>query len=443
MAKNIKLDRANVYIDLIKRPNPNAIPDAIWNYLNEYKHNVERTPQPQEDRREAGSGLRYARETLKKQTPIYRYYIVIILNDKKYKKFQLEHQINFLEGRDTWREVIPKLIDETIRQFRRQIKREPIREDLLIDTVVKFLGNKKGGRVFAEPQQVLKAYVDKNIKGLYQEKRPEVINRYVGIELEFCAPITESNLALLLFKAGIHKFAQLKQDGSLRPKKGETAFELALLLRESTFKKDLRKVCNLLESVKAMAVDRRCGLHVHLDMRRRNKDLVYNNLVACQDFLLKLVDPSRIDNEFCRIVNSRKMPIEVTGQRTERYKTINAIAYYKYKTLEVRMHEGSVNFKQISNWVDILIKIANHKTKLKDNINSLTVFQKRFKLDKKLNDYAVERSCTLRLNNPQRQQSQLARTIEETLGVRITVPNTEPEPNVEFYEESVETAPNF
>ncbi len=397
--KILKLKRAIVTIELIKKARQDGNIDRIWQYINELNNNEAHIKNGEPNNQDRGRYLRHARHELMKFNPTSRYRIRVHLTHPRYRKFDMIHDIHFKDNVDTWREIIPKYINATIKQFRGYQKQSIERHDTLLDTEVVFQGERRQGRVFAKPEQVLKAYIDKNIKGLYQEKKPELINRHVGIELEFCAPISEAKLALMLFKSGMHKYVQLKEDRSLRPKTGETAFELAILLKESTFKPVLKNICDLLASVGAIATDRRCGLHVHLDMRRRNKDLVYNNLVACQDFLLKLVDPSRIDNEFCKIVKSRKMPIEVTGHRSERYKTINAIAYYKYKTLEVRMHEGSVDFKQISNWVSILIKIANHRIKLKDDINSLTTFQKRFKLDKKLNDYAAERSCILQLNN--------------------------------------------
>jgi hypothetical protein len=269
-----------------------------------------------------------------------------------------------------------------------------------------FDGKKKNGRVFKESGEVLRMYVEKNLKSLYDDKIPVEPKKYIGIELEFCAPIKQNEFAIKLFHKGIHKYAQLKKDGSLRPKEeeGENGYELAILLEETNYKKRLKEIINTLKEVGAVAQDRRAGLHVHIDMRKRKRDLVYSNLVACQHALLSIVDPKRHDNEFCRTVRSRKFPTEFTGERTERYKTINAAAFYKYKTLEVRMHEGSVDYVQITNWVDLLIKIANYNKKLKSSVYKISSLKKRIALNKKLHDYIQDRSCYWQVRGERRNE---------------------------------------
>lgn len=253
--------------------------------------------------------------------------------------------------------------------------------------------------VFVKPGEVLRIHVAKNLRALYDDKRPVEPRKYIGIELEFCAPIKENEFAIRLFRSGIHKFAQLKKDGSLRPLDGETGYELAILLEESNYKKRLKQITVLLASVGAVANNRRAGLHVHLDMRKRNKDIVYHNLVACQYALLSVVDPKRYNNEFCQVVRSRKFPTEFTGERQERYKTINAAAFYKYKTLEVRMHEGSVDYAQIMNWVDLLVRVANYSKKMSSGATKVTQLGKLIKLNPKTTKYLQERSCYWQIND--------------------------------------------
>lgn len=355
-------------------------------------------------RKMQGREIRRLREI--RQSPIVHVLKVTIqLKHPKYQGFKTVHYADWIPGEEPKRDLIKRLIQQTIRQARTKLKAKPISKELHWDVDTKFLGKKNNGRVFAEDGQILQMHVKKNINALYKEKKPELINRYVGIELEFCAPIKEINFAIELFKSGIHKFAQLKHDGSLRPQMGETGYELAILLKETELKSGMKRVCDLLKKVNAQAVDRRCGLHVHIDMRKRNKDVVYSNFVSCQNVLLKLVHPDRRNNEFCQSVTSKKFPIEFTGDRHERYKTVNAAAYYKYRTLEIRMHEGSIDYNQIVNWVGILIRIANGKKKIKDNVISLTTLKKRFNLNKRLHEYAVERSCYFQVNNPPPRQA--------------------------------------
>ena len=323
------------------------------------------------------------------------------------KKYKVRKQIemNFLCGspRSEYAKFLKDAENRALTHYRNDLKQKISPKVVNFGKKWAFLrhGNKEKGYVFTEEGSILKAHVQKNMKMLSDNKYPVAQRRYVGIELEFCAPIREEQLAVKLFRNGIHKFAQLKNDGSLRPHEGETSFEIALLLEETTYKRDLKKVTSLLNEVKAVAKDRRCGLHVHIDMRRRNKDLVYNNLVACQYALLSVVDPNRYNNEFCRVVTGRKFPTEFTGDRAERYKTINAAAYYKYKTLEIRMHEGSVSFHEISHWVDLLLKVANYSKYLKNDVTKLPTLKTRLKLKKNLYEYALERSCSWQIqNNP-------------------------------------------
>jgi hypothetical protein len=320
------------------------------------------------------------------------------LTDPMYKGYAIDFETEVGENfrlRDWMREKVP----QTIRNYRMMNGPDTPSLQFVGDARYFFHGSRKIGRVFSTPGQIFKVHIKKNMAELFSPKKPADDVKYLGIELEFCAKITENELTVKLFRAGLQKIAQLKTDGSLRPQEGETGYELALLLKESSFKKDLKRVIGLLTSIGAVAVDRRAGLHVHLDMRKRNKDTVFSNLVSCQHILHKIVDPSRKGNEFCRMVRSKKFPKRFNGSRQERYKTINAAAYYKYQTIEVRMHEGSVDYAQIAGWTELLIKIANCRTKLTKTISSLTMLKNLLKLNEKVYSYAVDRSCYWQVNN--------------------------------------------
>lgn len=335
------------------------------------------------------------RKALVKPRPQTYVWVVFL---KQYNQ-ECQVEIEFDSAVDTRKLFIKKTIDEAKHQIRGRFKLGPFTRGWGKRYMSPSFGSKDKGHVFAEAGAILKAHVQKNMKLLLDCKVPALPRRYIGIELEFCAPIKEELFALKLFQKGIHKYAQLKQDGSLRPKDNELGFELAILLEESNYKKGLKQITDVLAAVKATAKDRRCGLHVHMDMRRRDKNLVYNNMVACQYALLSIVDPSRYNNEFCRVVKGRKFPTEFTGERQERYKTINAAAYYKYRTLEIRMHEGSVDYNEISNWVDLLVKLTNHTKHLKTDVTKLPLLNSRLKLKKTLYNYALERSCSFQVQN--------------------------------------------
>lgn len=344
------------------------------------------------------------RKRLRMSRPQRFKFKVFVKQYKQETNVEWDYEPNYQDDKKTpYQHMIRGVIDQAIGNIRRYHKPDANLGKFAGVTIPCF-GEHKKGRVFAQSGEVLKIYIKRNVQTLYEEKKPILLKKYIGIELEFCAPIKKDELSLKLFRSGIHKYAQLKSDGSLRPHPKEEGFELAILLEEANYKKDLQKITNLLSQIGAKASERRCGFHVHLDMRRRNKELVYSNLVACQYALLSIVDPSRYNNEFCKVVDTRKWPTEFTGDREERYKTINAAAYYKYKTLEVRMHEGSVDYNQITNWVDLLLKITNYSKKLKSDISKLTILQKRIKMKKKLFDYALDRSCRFQVENSEETQ---------------------------------------
>jgi len=230
-----------------------------------------------------------------------------------------------------------------------------------------------------------------NINDLFLDKKPKSMRKHVGVEIEFCAPITSRVLGNKLYKAGVLKYCTWKLDRSLRPDVGEIGHELCILATEGRILGILKKVCGVLEKAGAVAEKRRCGLHVHLDMRNRDKEKVYNNLLSCQKLLLDMTAPNRRDTEFCKKVTSRQFPRGFYGNRTERYKTINAASYYIRKTIEVRLHEGTVDVNQIVNWTRMLIKIANHKGNVKNSIPRVNKLVDTFGLSKSDDTYIRDR----------------------------------------------------
>lgn len=418
------IDNKRAYVELVKVKKVDILTDLrIAKDIKKYKNAVQlaRSANNQELYDVYRAEIKRLRQILR--SPRGQTYVF----DVTLKKYKTKHQIMMTHVKGTRKEYIDfinEVISQAIRVARQKMKLLP--NQVKLGTIIASCYiSKTHGKVYAEEGLILKAHVKKNMHALLDCKTPKTQKRYIGIELEFCAPIKEENFAVKLFQRGIHKYAQLKQDGSLRPKEKEYGFELAILLEESNYKKGLKKITDLLKSVNASAKDRRCGLHVHLDMRKRDKDLTYNNLVACQYALLSIVDPSRYNNEFCKLVKDRKFPTEFTGERQERYKTINAAAYYKYRTLEVRMHEGSIDFNEITNWVDLLIKLANYPKRLKNDITRLPVLNSKFKLQKKLYNYALERSCAWQIENVDNMR-QMRHDIAELNRNRVRPPDNVP-----------------
>lgn len=105
-----------------------------------------------------------------------------------------------------------------------------------------------------------------------------------------------------------------------------------------------------------------CGLHIHLDMTKEKTESLKSTAIAylmTRDFWLQYVTGDRHHNHYCGSNNcTSDAIIEVTNftrfsRSQSRYEWVNFAAYDKYKTFEIRVHQGSIDAKQICNWIRI------------------------------------------------------------------------------------------
>lgn len=216
--------------------------------------------------------------------------------------------------------------------------------------------------VYEIPGSVLYQYKARSKRGVFKEKRPETYTRHVGIELEFAARSTREELSLALYEAGLLKQVTLKDDGSVRiSKTGDKTHELCILAPADTVHETIKQACATLRSAGGY-VNRSCGMHVHLDMRRKRPEVCFQRLLASLNILYMLVPEERRYNRFCR----RNVPSQAwpgrgrpTDSSDNRYLAINPYAYGRHKTIEVRLHGGTLNPLKINHWIDLLTTIVN------------------------------------------------------------------------------------
>lgn len=250
----------------------------------------------------------------------------------------------------------------------------------------------------------LKFLKDMEKKIVFTPKKPKDSSNYVGVELEFLCEADKDKLGLLLFDAGLGKQVTLTEDGSLRccpdddrhsthceKHKGLFEHELCILLKEDNYKETMKKVCEVLAKVKAI-VNKSCGMHVHLDMRNRNAEMAYQNLVSAQGILFKMNPKSRTQT-YAKKVTSRNFEEvkNVPSGGTHRYVGINATAINKHTTLEVRIHSGTIDYTKITNWIGILLQVTNHTERIINNYISIKTFCKDFNISDELQSYMEER----------------------------------------------------
>ena len=139
--------------------------------------------------------------------------------------------------------------------------------------------------------------------------------------------------------------------------------EFKVLTKNKDLFKNLRLINKLFKKLRPR-INSTCGLHIHLDARYYNvKDIVLN-LLDKQKEIHSKVDIKRIKNKYCKPTTVTAALRSLKGSnRYSRYKDINTMSYKKYGTIEVRIHEGTIDTAKIYGWVKYLNSIAYKKRK--------------------------------------------------------------------------------
>jgi hypothetical protein len=190
--------------------------------------------------------------------------------------------------------------------------------------------------------------------------------RRFGVEIEFFG-ISRDRARQAISAAGIdlssgygHNSSawNLKSDGSV------TGSGLELVSPPLSGEAGLEQVKTVLRALRQAGarVDRTCGLHVHHEVR----DLGAIGVVRFarswsnnQELIDWLVAPSRRDNQgYCRRLDSsdlRSMAGVSAGDRSvpcrDRYRVVNVSSYSRYGTVEVRQHQGTLEFRKVEAWI--------------------------------------------------------------------------------------------
>lgn len=265
--------------------------------------------------------------------------------------------------------------EEQIEQFlRREIRKSRAEARKIIPTEKVIVGGikyEKVGGVLKTPGEFAKISKDFSIKVINEKKVPVTDNdNYVGIEIECYGKKTIEQMKESFIKAGLKKFVNVTTDGSIIPTSGNTAMEIRVCLAEKDLDSVLPRIFKVIEDEK-MLVNDSCGTHVHLDMRNRNAELAYSNLFKLQELMLKTQPEARRTNRYCRKNTKKEVKIEDFGQM-ERYSVINTQSYSKHKTLEIRLHAGTVKLEDMQAWTKLLIAIVSKTDKLKSTVDTVS-----------------------------------------------------------------------
>ena len=222
---------------------------------------------------------------------------------------------------------------------------------------------------------------------IFKPKRPTTRDNYIGIEIEcLMTPGDRQMFINYINSYSLQWNVQLSDDGSIKDLKWKPIIEtrngmfgpykkitnehlqdmgceIKILATEREAPNYINDVCDLLKQCNAY-INRTCGLHVHIDMRNRDKDTVFKNLLSNQDTMFNMIPKARRKSKYCK-------PIKRSNENGDRYKSINVKAYNEHRTIEVRLHEGTIDPIEIRKWCGFLLAACNNNfnAKVEEYIN--------------------------------------------------------------------------
>jgi hypothetical protein len=230
----------------------------------------------------------------------------------------------------------------------------------------------------------------------YETPKPpkgEGLGQYIGVEIEF---ITDNaSFEEIEDELRFHglKDICLGEDSSVSSDPyGDNCdgLELCVLTKIDDLE-PIKKTLAAIQNVDGY-INSTCGLHVHLDMRhvsRKKAKAIAKRMANALPLLRSIVAPYRNKSRFCKDDLSR------SGVR---YAAINTESLSKHGTIEVRLHQGTLDFNKISNWIRLLYKLSRAvkvpKTRslktlakaIKLNASMISYYNRRIKLMGMLNN---------------------------------------------------------
>lgn len=225
----------------------------------------------------------------------------------------------------------------------------------------------RGGGWRTEPGWFLKALKEKQQRALFEYKKPwNATEPFVGIEIECFGEYDKQDMATAFTEAGLAKYVSIGSDGSIswsrdvdEGRDNTMDLELRVLIPQREVSQKMPEICAVLKRFNCR-VNKSCGLHVHLDCRNtvgRDVKQAFRRLSCAQNLFFAMVPQSRRDNQYCRRTKQRTFPQYPSDEN--RYQAINPVAYARHKTLEVRLHSGTVSAEKITRWVELLVAVAD------------------------------------------------------------------------------------
>jgi len=249
--------------------------------------------------------------------------------------------------------------------------------------------------------------------------------RKFGIEMEFSSNDTMAAIENGMASKGLEvrnvggyghsngHYWELKTDSSATHQNHGRGYEIASrVLEGDEGLKEIEwyaKAMNNLRSAHGLKVNRKCGIHFHVDISDFSEQQFKNLVLLVMYFepvLWGINPPSRRENQYCRPVQGndgfeylagmrgpctpeqiRRILEGQSGSSYNRYFGLNITRYLTYGRIEFRYGGASLNPKKILGWVSVLLAIVEkaktmQRCRLDPKDNTKTLEQRKNELRK-------------------------------------------------------------
>ncbi len=130
---------------------------------------------------------------------------------------------------------------------------------------------------------------------------------------------------------------------------------------------EIRTLCTVADKF-GWSIDRSCGLHIHLDARDLSSDEILQVAYAYRKtypLWKKFVDHRRGENSMCGSPQYSAADIRAAehaedfAESRDRFEFVNWRAYLAHGSIEVRIHQGSLNSREICNWIALHVRFVD------------------------------------------------------------------------------------
>jgi hypothetical protein len=258
-----------------------------------------------------------------------------------------------------------RIVSQDIRKFRSD-NRAPIRWETKqkhvsdINSIISF--RTVGGVSQTANYFHLKAK-DNNRKRVVLAKLPKDNDPYIGIELEYASSLDISQVVDKIVEHKLQNKVRVVRDSSIRCNSVyENQIEFCILTKWSELNDTLLNLKSLIfDKPQYFSPNSSCGLHVHLDMRHDDPRRVFRNLACMQGLLFSLAAEHRRENTYCLPVHTTDFDAMDEEDPDAHYSAISKHSFIKHKTIEVRIHESTLDLNVIQKWITLLKRIADYR----------------------------------------------------------------------------------